>query len=389
MNQATTTPAPSAIWAELPGQPEAIAQLELAVRHKKDSLHHAWLFTGPPGSGRSNLAHAFAAALLCENDGCGSCKSCLMVKAQTHPDVSVLSTEKVVISIEEVRTLVADSQFGGSLGQFRIMIIEDADRMAERSSNVLLKALEEPPAGTIWLLCAPSEADMLPTIRSRVRRVGLKVPAVQDVAQLLVDRDGIDAKLATQVAAESQSHIGMARRLATSSEARSRRRETLMAALGINNVTVAVNTAERWLDIAKKDAQALTEERDASEKEAMLRSIGLAPGEAIPQNLKSDIRQLEESQKRRATRSLRDGLDRILVDLLSLYRDVLSIQLAAGSPLVNAELDAQIRVAAQASTSAQTIEKIDAIALARKRIDSNVRDLVALEALAVSLRIKK
>ena len=389
MTQAPSTSAPAEIWAELPGQPEAIAQLELAVRHKQDALHHAWLFTGPPGSGRSNLAHAFAAALLCESNGCGTCKSCLMVKAQTHPDVSVLSTEKVVISIEEVRTLVADSQFGGSLGQFRIMIIEDADRMAERSSNVLLKALEEPPAGTIWLLCAPSEADMLPTIRSRVRRVGLKVPAVQDVAQLLISRDGVEAKLATQVAAEAQSHIGMAKRLATSSEARSRRRETLMAALAINNVTVAVNTAERWLDIAKKDAQALTEERDAIEKDALLRSIGLTPGEAIPANLKADIRQLEESQKRRATRSLRDGLDRILVDLLSLYRDVLSIQLEAGSPLVNAELEPQIRAAAQASTSAQTIEKIDAIAVARKRIDSNVRDLVALEALAVSLRIKK
>jgi DNA polymerase-3 subunit delta' len=380
MNQASTAAEPAAIWAQLPGQPEAIGQLELAVRHKKDALHHAWLFTGPPGSGRSNLAHAFAAAILCDQDGCGSCKSCLMVQAKTHPDVSVLSTEKVVISIDEVRELVADSQFGGSMGAFRIMIIEDADRMAERSSNVLLKALEEPPAGTIWLLCAPSEADMLPTIRSRVRR---------DVAQLLISRDGIAPQLANQVAAEAQSHIGMARRLATSSEARSRRRETLMAALGINNVSVAVNTAERWLDIAKKDAEALTEERDAAEKEAMLRSIGLAPGEAIPPNLKADIRQLEESQKRRATRSLRDGLDRILVDLLSLYRDVLAIQLSTGSALVNAELEAQIRAAALASTDSQTIQKIDAINLARKRIDSNVRDLVALEALAVSLRIIK
>lgn len=377
------------VWADLPGQPEAIDQLLTAVRHKNEQLHHAWLFTGPPGSGRSNLAHAFAAAILCEQNGCTTCKSCLMVKAGTHPDVSVLSTEKVVISIEEVRTLVADSQFGGSLGRFRIMIIEDADRMAERSSNVLLKALEEPPVGTIWLLCAPSEADMLPTIRSRVRRVGLKVPAVAEVANLLTQRHGIEPKLAAQVAAESQSHIGMAQRLATSSEARSRRRETLMAALAINNVTVAVNTAERWLDIAKKDAEALTDERDAAEKEAMLRSIGLTPGEAIPSNLKTDVRQLEEAQKRRATRSLRDGLDRILVDLLSLYRDIMSIQLATDSPLINAELENQIKAAAQASTQAETIEKIDAIALARKRIDSNVRDLVALESLAVSLRIKR
>jgi DNA polymerase-3 subunit delta' len=385
----TQAPASAAVWQELPGQPEAVAQLELAVRHKSDGVHHAWLFTGPPGSGRSNLAHAFASALLCEFNGCGECKSCVMAAAQTHPDIAVLSTEKVVISIEEIRTLVADSQFGASIGKFRIMIIEDADRMAERSSNVLLKALEEPPAGTIWLLCAPSEADMLPTVRSRVRRVSLKVPSVLDVAQLLIDRDKVEPKLAHQVAAEAQSHIGMARRLATSSEARSRRRETLMSALSINSVTAAVNTAERWLDIAKKDAEALTEERDSQEREAMLRSLGLNSGDPVPNTVRSDLKALEESQKRRATRSVRDGLDRILVDLLSLYRDVLTVQLGAGVALVNQDLQAQINELAAATDDSETIAKLDAITQARHRIDSNVRDLMALEALAVSLRTKK
>ncbi|MEY4993124.1 MAG: hypothetical protein RIS82_246 [Actinomycetota bacterium] len=376
------------VWSGLLGQPEAVSQLQQAVQHKDQGVHHAWLMTGPPGSGRSNLAHAFAAALLCPENGCGECKSCIMAAAGSHPDISVLSTERVVISIDEVRDLVASSQFGGSLGKLRIMLIEDADRMQERSSNVLLKALEEPPAGTIWLLCAPSEADMLPTIRSRVRRVGLKVPAVQEVARLLVERDGIEPKLALQVAAESQSHIGMARRLATSSEARSRRRETLMAALAITGVTSAVNTAERWLDIAKKDAEALTLERDAEEKAAMLKSMGIQPGEAVPNNLKSELRAMEEGQKRRATRSVRDGLDRILVDLLSLYRDVLTVQLAAQVPLVNEDLRSGITELAQSSTSAETLKKLDAIAVARIRIDSNVRDLMALEALAVALRKK-
>jgi DNA polymerase-3 subunit delta' len=377
------------IWDDLLGQPEAVSQLELAVRHRDQGVHHAWLMTGPPGSGRSNLAHAFAAALLCPDGGCGVCKSCVLAQAGTHPDISVLSTEKVVISIDEVRALVADSQFGSSMGKFRIMIIEDADRMIERSSNVLLKALEEPPAGTIWLLCAPSEADMLPTIRSRVRRVGLKVPSVEEVSRLLITRDGIEANLAHQVAAESQSHIGMARRLATSNEARSRRRETLLAALAISGVTSAVNTAERWLDIAKKDAEALTTERDLEERTATLRTMGLQPGDAIPNNLKADLKALEESQKRRATRSLRDGLDRILVDLLSLYRDVLTIQINAQAPLINAELVSQISETAMASTPAQTIEKLEAIGQARLRIDRNVRDLMVLESLAVSLRTKR
>jgi DNA polymerase-3 subunit delta' len=384
LNQKDAAP----VWAELLGQPEAIGQLEIAIRSKAEGVYHAWLITGPPGSGRSNMAQAFAAALLCEKNGCAECKSCLMAAAGSHPDISTLSTERVQISIDEVRELVASSQFGGSLGRYRIMIIEDADRMQERSSNVLLKALEEPPAGTIWLLCAPSEADMLPTIRSRVRRVGLKVPAVEEVARILIERDGIDAKLAKQVAAEAQSHIGMARRLATSSEARSRRRETLMAALAINGVTSAVNTAERWLDIAKKDAEALTTERDEEEKSAMLRSLGLAPGDAIPPNLKSDIRALEEGQKRRATRSVRDGLDRILVDLLSLYRDVLTLQIHAQVDFVNEDLRNGITEVAGISTPAETIHKLDAIAEARIRIDSNVRDLMVLESLAVQLRRK-
>jgi DNA polymerase-3 subunit delta' len=377
------------VWAELLGQNEAVGQLQAAVANRAEGVHHAWLLTGPPGSGRSNLAHAFARALVCEQEGCGTCHSCLLAAKGTHPDITVLTTDKIVIGIDEVRALVSQSQFGGTMSKYRIMIIEDADRMAERSSNVLLKALEEPPAGTIWLLCAPSEADMLPTIRSRVRRVGLKVPSVSEVAKLLVERDGIDPKIAQQVAAESQSHIGMARRLAISNDARSRRRESLLAALHINTVTSAVNASAQWLEVAKKDADALTEERDASERRELLETLGVQDGDNVPPNLRTDIKNLEESQKRRAARSLRDGIDRIMVDLLALYRDVLTIQLATGSPLVNEDLRNGIEDVAKRSTAAQTIGKLDAIQLCRSRLSTNARDIVALDALAVSLRTTK
>ena len=379
---------PTPIWRELFGQADAIAQLEQAVKTRDQGVQHAWLMTGPPGSGRSNMAVAFAAALLCAEGGCGTCRSCTLAMSGNHPDIDVLTTEKVGISIEEVRNLVLSAQMGGSMGRFRIMIIEDADRMAERSSNVLLKALEEPPPGTVWILCAPSEADMLPTIRSRVRRITLKTPAVEEVAQLLVERDSIDRALAMTVAAEAQSHIGMARRLATSVDARGRRKDTLVAALDIDSVTNAMFTADRWIDLARRDAEALTTERDSEEREELLRVLGVEDTSKLPLYARADVKTLEESQKRRATRSLRDGLDRILVDLLSLYRDVLMLQLVAEVPLVNEGLKTQISSVANRSTAQQSLDKLRQIELARTRIAANVKDQMVLEALAVNLRTK-
>ena len=268
------------------------------------------------------------------------------------------------------------------------MIIEDADRMAPLAANVLLKALEEPPANTIWILCAPSEVDMLPTIRSRVRKVVLKVPSVEDVAKLLVERDNIEPKLATLVAAEAQSHIGMARRLATSRDARDRRHEYLLAAMKIRNMNDAVKAADKWLELAKKDAAALTKERDEEEKQTLLHSLGLTPDENVPPQYRTDVKNLEEAQKRRATRSLRDGLDRILVDLLALYRDVLTVQLKAKAELVNRDLEEQIHELAKSSKPEDSIEIIDTIERSRDRIDRNVRDIYVLDALAATMKRK-
>lgn len=376
------------VWYELAGQPEAVAQIRRAVAERDEGVFHSWLITGPPGSGRSVLARSFAAALQCPDQGCGKCHSCVLVQAGSHPDITVLATEKVQIAIAEVRDLVAQSSFGASQGRFRIMIIEDADRMAPLAANVLLKALEEPPANTIWILCAPSEVDMLPTIRSRVRKVVLKVPSVEDVARLLVERDGIDPKLAVLVAAEAQSHIGMAKRLATSQEARERRHEYLLAAMNIRNMSQAVKTADKWLELAKKDAAALTKERDEEEKQTLLHSLGLTPTDTVPPQFRTDIKNLEEAQKRRATRSLRDGLDRILVDLLALYRDVLTVQLGASVDLVNRDLADKIREVAAESKPEDTIAIIDMIEKSRDRIDRNVRDIYVMDSLAATLKRK-
>ena len=347
------------------------------------SMTHAWLITGPPGSGRSNLAYAFAAALLSRGPD-DEDATARQVAARTHPDLTVLTTEGVIIKMDSVKEVVARSQYSPSVGRYRVIVVEDADRMVERTSNVLLKALEEPPDRTVWILCAPSEADLLPTIRSRVRTVRLRVPSIEDVAELLIARDGVDAVIAERAAREAQSHIGMAHRLATNSEARARREETLRTALGIRGVSTAVNAAARLLAIAGDDAKAITLERDAQEREGVLRSLGVEPGQSVPPALRSQLKALEDDQKRRATRSLRDGIDRILVDLSSLYRDVLMVQLGREASVINRELRPELIAAAASSTPAESLATMDAIALARQRIESNVAPALALEAMLVT-----
>ena len=372
------------VWDELLGQPEAIEQLQKAVTGKPDSVHHAWLFTGPAGSGRSNLARSFAAALQCLEDGCGQCQQCRLVQADAHPDVSMLVTDRVVISIEEVRDLVARSSMATTVGNFRVIIIEDADRMAERTSNVLLKALEEPAEKVVWILCAPSVSDLLPTIRSRTRNVNLRLPSIDEVATLLVQRDGVAIDLARKSALLAQNHVGMARRLALSSEARARRSETLRVLMSISNLSSAMVAAEKLLGVAKRDAEASSAEKDAQEKEALLKAYGLAPDEKLPPNLKAQFKELEENQKRRATRALRDGIDRIFTDAESIYRDLMALQLGAEVELVNTEIESELMQRAQATAVEHTISILDSINQARARLASNVRDLLVLEALCTN-----
>jgi len=373
------------VWDDLVGQEEAAAVLRGAVASPAQ-MTHAWLFTGPPGSGRSTAARAFAAALQCEDGGCGICHACRTVLGGTHADVQVVSTEKLGIDIDVVRSLVQSAQRRPAGGRWRVVLVEDADRMSERGSNVLLKAIEEPPERTVWLLCAPSSEDLVTTIRSRCRPVRLRVPPVEAVAELLVRRDGVDPVMAAHAARAAQSHIGLARRLARDEGARLRRREVLRMALEVRGVGDAVVSAGNLVDVAGEEASAATTERDAAERAALLRSLGAAATGALPPALRSQVTQLEKDQKARATRSKRDVLDRALVDLASLYRDVLVVQLGAGVDLVNVELRAEVERLAAAAPPELTLRRLDAIGLARERIGANVNPLLAVEAMALALR---
>ena len=374
------------VWSNLTGQNEAIRTLQAAASHDPGNraMAHSWLITGPPGSGRSNLAYAFAAALLSRGPD-DEDATLRQVQARSHPDLAVLATELVIITIDQVRELVKASYYSPSVGRYRVVVVEDADRMSEHSSNVLLKALEEPPVSTVWILCAPSEADLLPTIRSRVRTLGLRVPSIDDVAALLRDRDGVDPETAVVAAREAQSHIGMARRLATDPEARARRRQTLETALSIRSTSDAVIAAATLLAVAGEDAKSFTAEHDEEERKAALRSLGVAEGGTVPPALRAQLRAMEDDQKRRAKRGLHDGLDRILVDLLSLYRDVLLLQLGAAGEPINDSIRPALESAAGASTPATTLKVLDAISTARTRVDRNVSPALVLEAMLIAV----
>ncbi|MDR6986306.1 DNA polymerase-3 subunit delta' [Paenarthrobacter nitroguajacolicus] len=378
------------VWDDLQGQAPVVAQLKQAAQGDT-GLTHAWLFTGPPGSGRSNAAKAFAAALNCEQDdvtlrGCGECAACHTILGETHSDVTFVRTEKVTITIDEARELVSKAGDRPATGRWRIIVVEDADRMAERTTNVLLKAIEEPTPRTIWMLCAPSPADVLVTIRSRCRPVSLRLPPASDVADLLVRRDGVERQLADRAARAAQSHIGIARRLAKDADARQRRLDTVRIPLGLRGVTAAVMMAEKLVKIATEEANSSNDERDAAEKIALLASLGAPESGTLPPSMRSQVKQLEDDQKRRAKRSITDSLDRTLTDLLSFYRDVLIIQLGNAVELVNVELKSELEDYAGSSTPETTLARMDAINKARVRITTtNVAPLLAVESMATSL----
>jgi len=368
---------------ELVGQENAIAQVREAATPGSSSMTHAWLIVGPAGSGRSTLARAFAETLV--TAGANQPAVAAQVAAGSHPDVTVLATDRVTISIDEVRELVSRSYFSPSASSYRVIIIEDADRMTERTSNVLLKALEEPPPQTVWVLCAPSTNDVLPTIRSRCRVITLTTPTAADVADLIGERAGVEPDRALAAAKEAQSHVGMAMRLATDDDVWARRDETISIALGVASVSQAVSQATRLVEIAGADQKALLEKLDQEERDAQLRSMGLEPGATIPPTYRASVKALEENQKRRQTRSLRDGVDRILTDITSVLRDVLMVQLGTGVELVNERFRQLVEEKATASLPDQTLWWLDEVNDARARIEQNVPPVLAIEALLIAL----
>jgi DNA polymerase-3 subunit delta' len=375
------------VWSTLVGQRHVVESLSRAVAGQ--GMTHAWLFTGPPGSGRSNAAIAFAAALQCERGGCGECHACATVLAGSHPDVSVTRAQRAQIATEDMRDLVHRSALAPAGRRHQVMIIEDADRLHERAANALLKAIEEPTPKTVWLLCTPTLEDVLPTIRSRCRNVALTTPTAEEVARFLVDKDGVPDAVAAFAARASQGHIGRARALARDEGTRNRRREVVALPAGLVSLGACLNAAANLVDIAKDETGALTDQINSAEVAELDRTYGDDRKARASRAYQAALRELSYDQTQREKRRQMDVIDRCLMDIMSVYRDVVAVQVKAPGALVNEEMRAEVEDIARRSTPEDNLRRIDAIFAAREQMmEFNANRLGALEAMMVSLKIR-
>jgi DNA polymerase-3 subunit delta' len=379
------------VFSSLIDQSEVVAILKEAVqsaRNKEDltqGMTNTWLFTGPPGSGRSNAAIAFAAALVCKDSGCSKCNDCMSTIIGTHADVELIKTEGLSIKIDEIRELITRASWAPSVASYRVVVMEDADRLTESAANALLKVIEEPGLRTIWLLCAPTLTDVLPTIRSRCRHLSLRTPSTKAVANLLIGRESIDPKTAEFAARAAGGHIGRARRLATDENAKQNRTSILKLPLMIKDVASAYKAAQFLVDAAKADALKDSEKKDEDEISKLKEAWGATGSKMVSGGAKI-VKELEKEQKSRATRMVRDYLDRALLDLSTLYRDILLVQSNSTDSLINQDLVEEIKQLAQTTRPEQTVAKIESILKTRRNLAHNAAPLLLIEALMCELR---
>ncbi|CAN2231129.1 DNA polymerase III subunit delta' [Candidatus Planktophila dulcis] len=382
------------VFDDLVGQEHIIEVLQGAVAasrtgEESQEMTHAWVFTGPPGSGRSSAAVAFAQALICPNNGCSTCNDCNSAKTHGHPDVEIIRTEGLSIKVEEVRELLTRVAWAPSMGGWRVVVMEDADRLTESAANALLKAIEEPGTRTVWLLCAPTLHDVLLTIRSRCRHLQLRTPSLEAVRNVLINRDHIAPGMADFAARVSQGHIGRAKYLATNESVRSNRKTIMQLPLQLGSLAAAFQAAQTLVDLATIEANASSDERDEREVEKLQEAYGKgATGRGMATGGAKAVKELEKEQKSRSTRMVRDSIDGALLDIATFYRDVMMVQSGNTDSMINTDMREQIESYAANSPSHSTINKINAIMDARENLARNSAPLVTCEALMCQLARK-
>jgi DNA polymerase-3 subunit delta' len=272
------------------------------------------------------------------------------------------------------------------------VVIEDADRLTERASNALLKAVEEPAPRTVFLLCAPSSHpdDVSVTIRSRCRLITLRTPPAVAVATVL-QRDGLDAATADWAAAAGQGHIGRSRRLVRDADARDRRAEVLAIPASLSTLQACLAAADHLVGAAEAEAAAMSEELDSGETDALQTALGAGgtgKGTAtVARGTAGALKELERRQKSRATRTQRDALDRALVDLAAFYRDVLLVHSKSRVAPAHPDFADDVRAVSARVGAPGVLQRLDAVLACREALELNVKPRIAVEAMTAALRL--
>ena len=410
------------VWRKITAQP--VRELLAGAVANPQAMTHSWLFTGPPGSGRSIAAKTFATGLVCPNGVCGECEQCQSAAAGTHPDIVWIATTGSVIPVEDVREVISSAASMPTVSRWRVVVVEDADRLNEAGSNALLKSVEEPPAHTVFVLCAPSTdpLDISITLRSRCRHVYIPTPSPQQVEDVLLQDAslGITQEQARWAAGVSGGHIGRARHLARDEAARTKRATALKLPQMVYEGARLFSFTSQLVAKATEEVATQVEPVEAKEREALEESLGVgAKGRGAAKAQRGSagqMKELEREQKNRRTRMVRDALDLALIDVVGLYRDAM-LQAAGAVEPVDGSADAAEATAGDGGGAAATahglqpvggfqhpdmratsgelarrnspealVRCIDAVSACRETLGMNVKPEVALDALGGALR---
>ena len=315
----------------MPGQEHAAAFLARAVAQP----HHAYLFSGPEGSGKRLGMQAFAAALLCAQGGCGSCRDCSLALRERHPNMLVLEPTGPDILVGKDATdqntsrwLAARAHLTPPEPGLKVLVVLQADRLRVEAADVLLKVLEEPPGDTVFTLVSARPDDLPETVRSRCQEIVFP-PLEEEFVVRTLTEEGVEERKARLACRLAGGNLGRARRLAKSERGLGPRDLALQAASQASgNLAGALAAAETLAAGAKEFRTRLAEELDA-DLEPFLDDRG-RPEEPF----RGVVRRLEEQHERRLRRAEREFLDWALLSLSAYWRDLVVARAGGGDQML-------------------------------------------------------